>query len=128
MEKGFQLPEAQLEIMNIIWANGGSIMFSQLASALQQKQKSWKTNTVLTFLSRLVDKKVLAVQKQGRLNEYVALISEEEYKKRETKNFIDKVYGGEAQKLVAALVHNGYLSDQQYEDLEQFWKKEKQKK
>lgn len=119
--KGMQLPEAQLEIMKIIWANGGSIMFSQLAAELQNRQSSWKTNTVLTFLARLVDKKMLKVRKQGRLNEYIALVSEQAYMEEETRSFINKVYGGKAKNLVTALLKKDYLTDKDYEELEVFW-------
>lgn len=125
MEKNLQLSEAQLEIMQIIWRSGGAVMFSELAAELDRRRKSWKTNTILTFLSRLAERGMLAVRKQGRLNEYVALVSENEYLEAQTKSFINSVYGGSAKHLVTALLQQDYLSSDDYQELKAFWKEGK---
>lgn len=120
MEKNTRLSGAQLEIMRLIWQKGGSVMFSELSAELERRRKSWKTNTVLTFLARLAERGMVVVKKQGRLNEYVALISEEEYLAQQTRSFIDEVYGGSAKHLVSALMEE-YLSGDDYAELKAYW-------
>lgn len=123
MEKN-ALSGAQLEIMQIIWKNGGSIMFSELSGELDRREKNWKTNTILTFLSRLAERGILTVKKQGRLNEYVAVMSESQYLAEQTRSFIDNVYGGSAKHLVSALLGQDYLSGNDYAELKAFWEGE----
>lgn len=123
MEKN-ALSGAQLEIMQIIWKNGGSIMFSELSGELDRREKHWKTNTILTFLSRLAERGMLTVKKQGRLNEYVAVMSESQYLAEQTRSFIDNVYGGSAKHLVSALLGQDYLSGNDYAELKAFWEGE----
>lgn len=123
MEKN-TLSGAQLEIMQIIWKNGGSIMFSELSGELDRREKNWKTNTILTFLSRLAERGMLTVKKQGRLNEYVAVMSESQYLAEQTRSFIDNVYGGSAKHLVSALLGQDYLSGNDYAELKAFWEGE----
>ena len=73
MEELQSISESELAIMQVIWQGGGKILLAPLMEALERQGRSWKPNTVLTFLSRLAEKGLLAVEKQGRLNEYVAL-------------------------------------------------------
>ena len=78
MEKRQPISDSELELMRIVWARGGRARFAEVMEALAAQEKEWKANTVLTFLSRLVEKEMLAVEKRGRLNIYVALLREED--------------------------------------------------
>lgn len=70
MERETALPEAQLEVMEVIWDRGGSVMFADLSSELEARGKEWKANTILTLLARLAERGMVSVCKRGRLNEY----------------------------------------------------------
>lgn len=123
-----QLSDAQMEIMQIIWSRGGTMMFSELSQALSEKEKEWKTNTILTFLSRLTERGILTVRKKGRLNEYAALVTEAEYLEAQARNFVDTVYGGDAKDLVAALLKQKCLSQEDYEALKGYWEQGREQK
>ena len=69
-----RISESELVLMNIIWKNGGSALYSFIMEELEKDKNEWKNNTVLTLLSRLVEKKFLKVKKIGRRNEYIATI------------------------------------------------------
>ena len=56
MEKGTSLPDTQLEVMQVIWDKGGTIMFGELSEELEDRGREWKPNTVLTLLSRLAER------------------------------------------------------------------------
>ena len=89
--------------------------------ALEEQGREWKSNTVLTFLSRLVEKEMLAVEKHGRLNVYVALVREEEYADEQTRSFLERVYGGNAGRLVSSLLKQDCLTAEELEQLRAFW-------
>ena len=87
-------------------------------------KNEWKNNTVLTLLSRLVEKRFLKVRKIGRRNEYVALVTEAEYQAMQTHSFLDKVYGGNVRNLVSTLLRQDILSADELREIESFWRDE----
>ncbi len=121
MEKFQAMSDSEIEIMQIIWANKGSILFAELLNELESKQKNWKPNTVLTFLARLSDKGILTTEKKGRLNVYISLVSENDYLEAQAKTFLDKVYGGNVKGLISALLKSDGLSSQDFDELKTFW-------
>lgn len=78
-------------------------------------------NTIISLLSRLVDKGYLKTNKIGRRNKYTALVSAEEYQSLQTAAFIDKVYEGNAQELVCTLIQKNLISAEEYEELKRHW-------
>lgn len=126
MEERIQISDSELELMRIVWAHDGRILFAQIMPELEARKKEWKVNTVLTFLSRLVDKGMLAVEKQGRRNEYIALTSEADYAAHQTTAFLDRVYEGNVRGLVSALISQNRLTTADLEELKQFWNGERE--
>ncbi len=128
-----QISESELILMKIIWKNGGVALYSRIMEELEnghsdgKRDIPWKTNTVLTLLSRLVEKKFLKVRKIGRRNEYVAVVTEVEYQATQTHSFLDRVYGGNVRNLVSTLLRQDILSAQELKEIEEFWKKEERK-
>lgn len=112
-----QVSDAELDIMKIIWANGGPTLFAHIMDELAVKGKTWQKNTVIMLLSRLMDKGYLKAKKIGRRNEYTPLVSEMEYQMAQTKNLLDKVYEGSTKGLVSTLIQSDLLSDDEYEEL-----------
>ena len=49
---------------------------------------TWQKNTVITLLSRLVDKGMLKTGKIGRRNEYIALVSEADYRSAQARTLV----------------------------------------
>lgn len=119
-----QISESELVLMKIIWGNGGAALYSLIMEELEKYGNGWKNNTVLTLLSRLVEKKFLKVRKIGRKNEYVATVTEAEYQAMQTHNFLDKVYGGNVKNLVSTLLRQDILSADELKEIESFWRKD----
>ncbi len=122
-----QISESELILMKIIWKNGGTALFSHMMQELAKEQNEWKNNTVLTLLSRLTAKNYLKTKKLGRRNEYIAAVSEQEYQTAQTHGFLDKVYEGNVKNLVATLLRQDILTEQEWTEIETFWKEEKRK-
>lgn len=119
-----QISESELVLMKIIWKNGGAALYSYIMEELEKDKNEWKNNTVLTLLSRLVEKKFLRVKKIGRRNEYVAAVTEAEYQTMQTHSFLNKVYGGNVKNLVSTLLQQDILSADELKEIEAFWRKE----
>ncbi len=119
-----KISESELVLMKIIWKNGGAALYSLIMEELGQDRNAWKNNTVLTLLSRLVEKKFLKVKKIGRRNEYIAVVTQAEYQTMQTHSFLDKVYGGNVKNLVSTLLRQDILSADELKEIETFWRKE----
>ena len=117
--------DSELELMKIIWANGGKALYAQISDGLINNGYKWQKNTIITLLSRLVDKGLLKTNKIGRRNEYFAVVSEQDYQATQTQNFLEKLYEGDAKGLVSTLIQRDMLSEQDYEDLKRYWERSK---
>ncbi len=119
-----QISESELTLMQIIWQNEGQALYSQIMEQLETQQNDWKKNTVLTLLSRLVEKGYLRTSKIGRRNEYAALVPQQEYQAAQTQSFVHKIYGGSAKNLICALLQQETLSAEELQEIESFWRQE----
>jgi len=111
-----QLPNSELEIMLIIWEIGEDVSTSDIMNALKDK-KTVTVQLVQSYLKRLENKKFIKVKKLGRLNFYEPLISLEQYRSDETNNFIDTFYQNSPTKLVATLIANKHISEEELEKI-----------
>ena len=118
-----QISDSELIIMKYIWKQGGKAMYSEIVQGLEDMDLQWKKNTILTFLSRLVEKKILKVEKIGRRNDYIALLTEDEYRSQQTRNFVGKIYDGNVKGLISALVEQEAISSSELDELRSFWEK-----
>ncbi|MCI8810840.1 MAG: BlaI/MecI/CopY family transcriptional regulator [Oscillibacter sp.] len=119
-----QISDSELELMKVIWAEGGAALYARIMDCLAASGCTWQKNTVITLLSRLVEKGMLKTSKIGRRNEYAAIVSEAEYQAAQTHTFLDKLYEGSAKGLVATLIQSSLLSAEDYEKLRRFWSEE----
>ena len=111
------LSDAELEIMKIIWNAKRPLMFAQITEALAANGNHWQKNTLITLLSRLMQKGYLKAAKQGRKNEYIPCISEKDFQAAQTKHFVDRIYEGNMSGLIAQLVQSDTLTEAEYVQL-----------
>lgn len=117
-----QVSDYELELMKIIWANGGTALYAEIVKALEDRGTPWTKNTIITLLSRLASKGFLKTSKTGFRNQYIALVLETDYQEIQTKSLLDKLYEGNAKGLVSTLIEKDMLSPEDYEDLRKHWK------
>ena len=90
MAKIKSLPDAEFEIMKVVWANQPPITTNIIMENLGN-QKHWKAPTAISLLLRLVERGFLKTEKHGKERIYYPLIEREEYLQFETGNFL-KLY------------------------------------
>ena len=121
------MSDSEKEIMKLIWDHGGAMTISELLDQIERTGRDWKRTTVRTFISRLIDKGMLISQKEGRGALYVARISEEEYLKTQSVQFVNQVFGGNVSTLLTSLFGQQCLESKAIEELEKFWEQGKEK-
>lgn len=110
----YKLSDAELHIMRFFWQHG-AMRTDELATLVAER--GWKPTTLLTFLSRLAAKGMLAVSRQGKANLYTPCIGQDEYAQRESRVFLDEMYGGSARNFLAAMVEGNSLSAKEVQEL-----------
>lgn len=93
-----------------------------------QGQDQWHPNTVKTLLARLVKKGALRYITRGRAYLYEPQISERECVGDASRSFLERVFGGSLQPLLAHFVENEELTSQEIEELKKLLNKPSRKK
>lgn len=115
MDKLQRISSSEMEIMQVIWHSEGAVTTAQIQQALSDK--AWKPTTVLTFLSRLVEKGLLRAERQGKSNRYFPLVDEAAYKAAETRAFMREVHGNSVASFFAAFAAGDSMSREEIEQL-----------
>ena len=110
------ISEAELEVMQVLWQKGASTSLEIISEV--KKKKEWKNNTIMTLVSRLVNKEFIDVIREDKsLLIYKPKVSEYDYKSKETNNFIEKLYNGSINNMLVAFAKSKKLSKKDLEDL-----------
>jgi len=118
-----KLPDAEFEVMKIVWQNDPPVTANIVMEQLGKKKK-WKTQTVISLMLRLVERGFLRTEKAGRERLYYPVVSREEYLKFETGNFIKQYHDNSLLNLVNTLYDDDALTDGDISELLQ-WIKER---
>ena len=105
-----RLPDAEFEMMQALWACGGTSVPTLLLSEKLTKER--KAQTILTLLSRLENKGMISSEKVGKERIWTALVSEEEYLSFEAKNIVDRMYKGSVSELMSAFYEGETLTQE----------------
>ena len=114
-----KMSEAETEIMRLIWAAPDTVTSAGIIKELSEK-KEWKPSTIWTFLGRLVEKGLVTAYKVGKTNYYTPALTEDEYRREETKQFLNSVHGGSVKSFFAALNAGKDLKSGELEELKQW--------
>lgn len=118
-----RLPDAEFEIMKVVWSNPTPITTMQIVDQLGEKK--WKPQTVLTMLVRLVEKGFLTSGKNGRERNYNPVISEANYMQVETGDFMSRYSGNSVGSLIKTMYDGKSITDTDLADLKS-WLKEQE--
>lgn len=101
--------------MKTLWEEGEPMPITDIRQKLARSH-GWEPTTVKTLVQRLCSKGAVGQEKR-QVFYYRALISEKEYNRWAVGDLIDRLYGGSARSLVAALVQSKGLSRGDIEEL-----------
>lgn len=109
------LSEAEWNIMESLWEESpkvGSRIVADMAGRV-----GWSRSTTLTMLKRMTEKGMIACEDNGRMRVYVPLIERETAVKKETDNFLKRVYHGSASMLVSSFIKRQRLTAEELSQL-----------
>lgn len=116
LTKKYNITDAELEIMKLLWQNK-ALTLNKIVENLSKEEKKNKS-TIKTLLYRLIEKgSVKSIEHNSKENEYIAIITKEEYLKKENDTFLKKLYNGSTNKLLLNFVEEKKISKQDLKDL-----------
>ena len=106
-----RLPDAELEVMQAIWACQPPVARTDIEEILYQTHPMAMT-TLLTLLTRLGEKGFISIEKNGRRSYYTPCISREDYLASQSRNFFEKLCGGNLSTFANALCGSGLTREE----------------
>ena len=111
-----QISESELEVMKILWQLK-SATSAQIVEELI-KTTEWKPKTIQTIITRLVSKEAVEVDKSNKKSYiYFPKINEEEYKTFASTSFIEKLYNGSVNMMIANFIKSKKMSKEDIKEL-----------
>lgn len=114
-----KLGEAELEIMQVIWNSENLVTSNYILTELHGRRR-WQLSTLMTSLTRLERKGFVTCDRSTGTNLYRAIITENDYKTRASRHFLEKLYDNSLQNMVATLYNSRALNDSDVEELREF--------
>ncbi|HZN69853.1 MAG TPA: BlaI/MecI/CopY family transcriptional regulator [Tepidisphaeraceae bacterium] len=110
------ISESEWDVMNVLWEADGPLTAEQVVAAVAGV-RDWSPRTVKTLLNRLINKRALAFEQQGKRYLYRPNISREQCVRHESRSFLSRVFNGAAGPLLVHFVKQARLSPQEVEEL-----------
>lgn len=110
-----RISEAEWEVMAVLWRKPlltASQVFAELG------ERTWKPNTVRTFLARLEKKGVIAARESAEGKVFQPKIAREACVREASQTFLDRVFEGATASLLLHFVENKRLSEAELAALE----------
>lgn len=101
--------------MELLWEQAPRT--SQEIVALLEAERGWKRATVVTLLARLTAKGALGTEPQGNRFLYSPAVERSACVAKETRSFLDRMFGGTLQPLVAHVAEHHALSKKDIAEL-----------
>lgn len=116
-----RISESEWAVMEVLWYSNRPVSATDVAEALSE-ERDWTLATVKTLLSRLTAKGVVAFDKDGRRFLYRSLVTRDSMLGRESRRFVDRLFGGQLSPLMARLAEEDALDDADIEAIEKLLK------
>jgi len=109
------ISEAESVVMDVLWREY-PLSAEDVVAALA-KTTDWQEPTVKTLLNRLLKKRAIAAEREGRRYLYRPLLKREDYIHAESKGLLDRLFDGRVAPLVAHFSERRKLSRKDIEEL-----------
>ena len=122
-----RLPDAELEIMKVIWHNPCPISTSEVKKRIDNETDNvWTQQTLQSLLNRLIAKGFLEKGKRGKEYIYTPLVAERDYVEFESGQFLKKMHSASVVGFMRALFDSKKISDEDIAELERMFKENKE--
>jgi predicted transcriptional regulator len=104
-----RISDAELDVMEALWASPAPLTSNEVAERLT---RGWSIGTIKTMLSRLTAKGAVDYREEGRRYLYSAAVARDAYVGKESRRFVDQLFGGRLSPLVARLAEEDALDEE----------------
>ena len=111
-----KISEAETKVLEVFWRSDTPLTADEVVAAMDN-DREWSAGTIRTFLTRLVKKKALAAKPDGRRYLYRVLIPREDYVHKQSRDLIDKLFGGRITPFIAQFSQRQRLSRDEIDEL-----------
>ncbi|MDQ2877631.1 MAG: BlaI/MecI/CopY family transcriptional regulator [Pseudomonadota bacterium] len=111
-----RISDAEHAVMEVLWDE--SPLTAQDVVERIPAGRDWSANTVKTLLGRLLAKKAITHEADGRRYLYRPLVARKDYVETESRRLMDRLFGGKLTPLVAHLAERDALTDQDIAEIE----------
>lgn len=109
------LSEREWAVLEALWQTGGAALGE--LTRLLQAETGWSRNTVLTYLTRMEAKGLVAIDSPAYPRKYRAALDRDACRARARDDFLHRVYRGATGDLVAAFLKEKPISPQERDQL-----------
>jgi len=106
-----RISDAELEVMEALWGSSDPLTATDVADRIPV-ERGWSLATIKTMLSRLTAKGAIRFREEGRRYLYSPAIARDSYVGKESRRFVDQLFGGRLSPLVARLAEEDALDEQ----------------
>lgn len=110
-----QISDAEWQIMKILWKNS-PLKAIDIINSLDNKTR-WQPKTVKTLIRRLVEKKAISYNEDGKYYLYYPIVEEKECIKVENSSFINRVYNGSLNLMFSSFLKSEKLNESEINEL-----------
>lgn len=101
--------------MEVLWRQSPQSA-EEIVSTLQ-RDTAWHEKTIKTLLNRLLGKRAVSAQKDGRRYLYAPRLRREDWQRQESRSLLDRVFGGRVAPLLAHFSQHEKLSAKEIAEL-----------
>lgn len=117
-----KISEAESQVMEVFWSASAALSADEVVAAMGNS-RDWSAGTIRTFLTRLLKKKALAATLDGRRYLYRPLIRREDYVHEQSRNLIDRLFGGRIAPFITQFSERRDLSRDEIAELKRLIKR-----
>lgn len=119
------LPDAELDVMQILWKHGTPVTAAEVYRDLQGIRTCTRP-AVYILIDRLAAKDFVRTENREGGKTVTALVTEEEYGTFASESFLEKICRGSWKRLIANLVTAGKLSEADLDEIAEILNKRKE--
>ena len=103
-----RISEAESRIMEALWRRGPLVVEDVIAEVAGPQQ--WSDATVKSLIGRMLKKKAIQSTRQQGRTWYRPLVEREDYRLSESRNLLDRIFGGRVAPFVSCFAEHDKLS------------------
>ena len=111
-----KISEAESKVLEVFWSAQGPLSADDVVAAMDN-DRDWSAGTIRTLPDPAREKEALAATPDGRRYLYRSLIRREDYVHEQSRNLIDKLFGGRIAPFVTQFSERQDLSRDEVEEL-----------